>query len=1168
MKINKSVAVALAAAILASGGGMTSALITAQPAQASSTQPEIDSAISQILSETNAEREKAGLGPLTLDPTMSKVSQNWSQQMAAQQSMIHNPSYTSELPQPWIRVAENVGQGYTPSTIVPAWMASPGHAANILGSYTHIGIGYWVDETGRGWFTQNFGKYEQPVLTELNEPVNTAGKFEISSSWLAKWDEIPNEYLSELYSSTGVLLQSKVTTTPDVTFTGLTANTNYTVRTTARIYNALKEVFTSPTKVSNVTTLEDLPTVSAPTDLTLKAGEDSVEATWTPPANVYGTLAPYDVELKSGSTVVKTVQTIDPYVIFSGLTSNTDYTINVTASSSLNGKTVTATATQTQKTMLSSAADVSEVKNLAVTADSATSVKATWDAPDQKIGVGLKYILTLSSAGKPDVTAETTSTSYTFAGVASETAYTVKIQAFIASENSITKITTAGVTGSAATAINYDGASANAPTLKPVLVQAKQATLNWTAPTSVVGKLVDYTLTVKQQGQPDRVFKTNLDNFVVTGLTENTAYMFELKANITSLNGKNSASSTPTTSTNKTPYAPSTAIAGAPRSLTVTAVSYNQINASWTPPANVVGIVTGYKVTVRSGDFHIETRTVTGLTTRFTGLADSGYYTVEVSAIVVSPDKTNTVTSTLVNASDVTPAHVAAPNAPATFKVASAAYNEATLTWGAPAGVYGDLIDYTVTLKEPGKADRVFKTSANSFKVTGLVENSSYSAQIVANVISRNGQLSATSPAATVGITTLYSLSTVKATPPSALKFSSVTPNALTASWAAPAGTIGKVSRYSIVVKQGSTVKATYSTTGTSYTLSGLNPNTAYTVEVRAVAVSANGLKQATSNVVTSAATTAKSSAVSVSAPTAALPNVASDKVTVSWTKPAVTGSITGYKVLVKTGIITVKTINVAASQLSTTVTGLNELTNYSFTVEANAVAENGINTAKTSSQVVTARTNISAGSAVTVSAPSLNATASAATATSGTITATWTKPAATGNLWQYRLLVKRNGVVVKWAYMPGFSTSYTFTGLQEKTGYTVEISAYAKSLNGKFQAISNTTTKAISTPTAQDSRVAVSTPSLSLASTPTSIRATWTRPAATGNLWQYRLIVKRYGVQVKWAYMPSFSTSYTFTGLRANAGYTVEITAYAKSLNGKFQAVSNTTTKAISTKR
>ena len=41
----------------------------------------------------------------------------------------------------WSGIAENVGKGSSPTSLHNAFMASPGHKANILGDYNYVGIG-------------------------------------------------------------------------------------------------------------------------------------------------------------------------------------------------------------------------------------------------------------------------------------------------------------------------------------------------------------------------------------------------------------------------------------------------------------------------------------------------------------------------------------------------------------------------------------------------------------------------------------------------------------------------------------------------------------------------------------------------------------------------------------------------------------------------------------------------------------------------------------------------------------------------------------------------------------------------------------------------------------------------------------------------------------------
>ena len=46
------------------------------------------------------------------------------------------------------------------NTVVEAWRNSPGHYKNMIGDYTHIGVGNYVGPYGyKRYFTNNFGKY-------------------------------------------------------------------------------------------------------------------------------------------------------------------------------------------------------------------------------------------------------------------------------------------------------------------------------------------------------------------------------------------------------------------------------------------------------------------------------------------------------------------------------------------------------------------------------------------------------------------------------------------------------------------------------------------------------------------------------------------------------------------------------------------------------------------------------------------------------------------------------------------------------------------------------------------------------------------------------------------------------------------------------------------------
>lgn len=112
-----------------------------------------------ILDQTNELRVSQGLQPLAPMSELQTVAQNWSVHMATTGDFSHNPTYSQEYPEGWYGAAENIAAGYSPETVVKAWANSPGHRANMLGAYTHLGVGYVKDAQGYAYYTQNFAAY-------------------------------------------------------------------------------------------------------------------------------------------------------------------------------------------------------------------------------------------------------------------------------------------------------------------------------------------------------------------------------------------------------------------------------------------------------------------------------------------------------------------------------------------------------------------------------------------------------------------------------------------------------------------------------------------------------------------------------------------------------------------------------------------------------------------------------------------------------------------------------------------------------------------------------------------------------------------------------------------------------------------------------------------------
>ena len=122
----------------------------------------LDGEESNAAAQINQHRVANGLAPLLVSPNLSRASA-WksadSSNLQAPPAFGHtdslgrNPSMRAQQCGYPGMAGENIALGYSGSTVVSAWMGSPGHRANILSQYyTVMGIGH----TGNSWVL-NFG---------------------------------------------------------------------------------------------------------------------------------------------------------------------------------------------------------------------------------------------------------------------------------------------------------------------------------------------------------------------------------------------------------------------------------------------------------------------------------------------------------------------------------------------------------------------------------------------------------------------------------------------------------------------------------------------------------------------------------------------------------------------------------------------------------------------------------------------------------------------------------------------------------------------------------------------------------------------------------------------------------------------------------------------------
>ena len=116
-----------------------------------------DSAIAQATAESlaqlNATRAEAGLGPLSLDSTMSAFAVDWSEEMIVSGFRHSSGPYAENI-------AWHSNGDMSPAAAAQhfdgTWTDSPGHYANMTDDrWTHVGIGLVPHESG-WWATHVF----------------------------------------------------------------------------------------------------------------------------------------------------------------------------------------------------------------------------------------------------------------------------------------------------------------------------------------------------------------------------------------------------------------------------------------------------------------------------------------------------------------------------------------------------------------------------------------------------------------------------------------------------------------------------------------------------------------------------------------------------------------------------------------------------------------------------------------------------------------------------------------------------------------------------------------------------------------------------------------------------------------------------------------------------
>lgn len=307
----------------------------------------------------------------------------------------------------------------------------------------------------------------------------------------------------------------------------------------------------------------------------------------------------------------------------------------------------------------------------------------------------------------------------------------------------------------------------------------------------------------------------NVGNVVtrnITGLTSGVTYYYRVRA----FNGTciSSNSLTITYATAATP--------GAPGGLTVVVNSCDELTVSWTAGAGA----TSYEIqwSTNASNFATILGTTTGITSltyTITGLTNGVAYKYRIRSVngCSSSGYTTSASVTLGGA---------LPTRPASITASGALCNQFNVTWPAGTGATSYKIEWSLNAGFAPILGTMSGITALTYTITGLSASTTY----YYRVWSENGcGLSATVRTGAAGYATLA------ATPgsPTGVSSSSVLCTQFTMSWTAGSGATSYTVERALNAGFSTGLVTVTGITATTYTFTGLTPNTTYFYRVRAV---------------------------------------------------------------------------------------------------------------------------------------------------------------------------------------------------------------------------------------------------------------------------------------------------------------------------------------------
>ena len=651
-----------------------------------------------------------------------------------------------------------------------------------------------VNASGNGTFSSVIATPSIPPVP--NAPANLSATPD-NQQVILSWNNPGNATISKYqYSTNGGSSFTDITgstaSTVSHTVTGLTNGTAYTLA--IRAVNS-----TGPGAFSSITSTPAIPPVpSAPANLSATPDNQQVILSWNNPGNA--TISKYQYSTNGGSSFTditgSTASTVSHTV--TGLTNGTAYTLAIRAVNSTGPGTFSSViATPSIPPVPVAPA------NLSATPDN-QQVILFWTNPGNATIIKYQYS-TNGGSSFTDITGSSASTiSYTVIGLTNGTAYTLAIRA-----------------------VNSTGPGAfssvtSTPAIPPVPVAPanlsatldnQQVILFWTNPGNATISKYQYSTNGGSSFTDITGSSASTISYTVTGLTNGTAYTLAIRA----VNSTGPGAFSSVTATPSIPPVPA-----APANLTATPGN-RQVILSWTDPGNAT--ITKYRYSKNGGSNFSDNNGSDRDTTSYTvtGLTNGTNYTFALRAVNNSGEGSFAI----VNSTPIPPV----PSAPANL-TATPDNQQLILSWTDPGNA--TISGYQVSSDGGSNFTAITGSSASttSYTVTDLTNGSSYTLAVRA--------------VNSTGIGAFSSVTATPAIPPVPAAPANLTAKAgdqqLILSWTDPGNATISKYQYSTDGGEAFTDITGSGSSTTSYTVTGLINGTEYTLAIRAVNSTGNGV--------------------------------------------------------------------------------------------------------------------------------------------------------------------------------------------------------------------------------------------------------------------------------------------------------------------------------------